>query len=88
MRATYVRQVSNAGDSGNLDLSDLTETERLAYQAGRDQARADRWRIDAEISERRGEPSNTAREYQRQHEAEAANAWRQLAAAKGRGGAE
>lgn len=70
-----------------LSANDLTETERLAYEAGRDQAHADRWRIDAEISERRGEPSETARQYQRQYEAEAADRWRQLAAAKGRGGA-
>jgi hypothetical protein len=61
----------------------LTATERLAYEAGRDQAHADRWRIDAEISERRGEPSETARQYQAQYQAEADDAWRRLAEAKG-----
>jgi hypothetical protein len=71
-----------------MKLTDLTSIERLAYEAGRDQAHADRWRIDAEISERRGEPSEAARQYQAQYQAEADDRWRQLAEAKGRGGAE
>ena len=66
-----------------MDTRDLTHVELLAYEAGQADARAQRWRIDAEISERRGEPSASAREYQAQYEAEAADRWRQLAKAKG-----
>ena len=71
-----------------MNRSDLTHIETLAYEAGLADARAQRWRIEAEIAERRGEPSETDREYQRQYEAEAADRWRELAKAKGRAGAE
>jgi hypothetical protein len=80
MRASYV--LPEAGDSGKLGFNDLSPIERLAYEAGHADAQAQRWRIDAEISERRGEPSDIARGYQAQYEREAAERWRQLAEAK------
>ena len=83
MRATDVRQVPEAGDTGNLTLNDLSPTERLAYEAGMADARAQAWRIDADIDERDGKASAVSREYQRQYEAEAAELWRALAEAKG-----
>ena len=61
---------------------DLTPTERAIYDAARAEAQADRWQIDAEIAERRGEHSEIARGYPRQYAAEAADAWRRLAGLK------
>ena len=66
-----------------MDINQLTKTERLAYEAGRADARATRWRIEADLQARDGQPTATAREYQAQFEAEAADAWRKLAEAKG-----
>jgi hypothetical protein len=62
--------------------SDLTHTERAVYEAARADTLAERWRIEADIAERRGEPSEIDRQYQRQYEQEAAMRWQQLAALK------
>ena len=60
----------------------LSTIERAVYEAARADALADRWRIDGEVSQRRGEPSDSAREYQREYEAEAADRWQQVARLK------
>ena len=62
---------------------DLTHTERVVYEAARAETRAQRWRIEAEIAERRGDPAAFAREQQRDYEAEAAERWRLFASLKG-----
>jgi hypothetical protein len=65
-----------------MKVRDLTHTERAVYEAARADTPAERWRIEADVSERRGEPAATAREYQRQYEQEAAQRWQQVAAMK------
>ena len=65
-----------------MGLTDLSHTERVLYEAARADTRAQRWRIEAEIAERRGEPAAFAREQQREHEAEAAERWVMFAALK------
>lgn len=65
-----------------MTLRDLSLTERVAYEAGQAAAEARRWRVDAVINERETGKPGLAREYQRQHEAEAAAHWRRLAALK------
>ena len=61
-----------------MNVRDLTHTERAVYEAARADTLAERWRIEADVSERRGEPSATARDYQRQYEREAAERWQQV----------
>ena len=65
-----------------MNFNDLSPIERLAYEAGQADARAQAWRIDADIDDRDGKPSTVARQYQAEYEAEAAAAWRQLTALK------
>lgn len=65
-----------------MDVRDLTHTERAVYEAARAETIADRWRIEAEIAQRRGEPPAIARDYQRQYEREAAERWQQVAQLK------
>ena len=86
MRANNV--LPEAGDSGNLGVNDLTTTERLAYEAAIADARAECWRISAEVSERRGEASAADRDNQAYYEEKAANVWRRLAETKRKSDAE
>ena len=65
-----------------MNANNLNAIERTIYEAARAETLADRWRIDAEVSERRREAAGNAREYQRRYEAEAADRWRQLATLK------
>jgi hypothetical protein len=53
-----------------MNRTDLTSSEYTAYEAGCAQARADRWRIDAEMRERDGRDSTQCRQYQADAEAE------------------
>ena len=66
-----------------MTAPNLTPRERAIYDAARAEAQADRWRIEGDIEARNGKPAAISREYQRQYEAEAADAWRRLAALKG-----
>ena len=65
-----------------MNPSDLTPTERLAYEAGLADAEARRWRIQADRNEREIGQPGVARAYQHEREAEAAAHWRRLAALK------
>ena len=53
-----------------MDTSNLTTNEYTAFMASRADARATRWRVDAEMSERDGRSGNQAREYAAEYEAE------------------
>jgi hypothetical protein len=60
----------------------LTHVERAVYDAARADTLAERWRIEADIAERRGHPSEIDRQYQAEYEQEAAQRWQQVAAVK------
>ena len=63
-----------------MDVRDLSDAEYAAYCAGRDEARADEWRSDADQQERKTGRPGQARRYQREYERKAAAHWRRLAA--------
>jgi hypothetical protein len=65
-----------------MDLRDLTHTERVVYEAAQAEARAQRWRIEADLRERDGQDATFCRKQQQQYEREAADRWRHLAALK------
>ena len=67
-----------------MNVRDLTHAEWLAYEAGKAVAAADRWRAQAEESERAGHQgaAGISREAEREAQAEANDAWHQLAALK------
>ena len=54
----------------NSNTSNLTTNEYTAFMAGRADAHATRWRVDAEMSEREGQSGLQAREYAAEYEAE------------------